>query len=171
MSTVDPAQQPSEKPAPPSFSSGRFAGIGNGRVVIVSNSLDEVVRRLDEVGAERQEVEIWEVAQDCDKVGYVWSCRRCAPERSGGFPGRTLFPGNPIMQRNEEVARQINEEARADPTSPYAGKWVILIRGQVAAVVDSWDELNRTLDQLGASPAETYCFEASRDYDEVMDIG
>jgi hypothetical protein len=172
MSTTDPVRQPSEEtPASPqSADAVRFAGVANGRVAVKAVTLDEVVRRLDELGADRQEVEIWEVAPDSDKIAYAWSCRRIPPGRGGPLPGRTLFPDNPIMQRNEEIARRINQEARSDPSSPYAGKWVIIVKGEVAATADNWDELNRTLDQMGANPAETYCVEASRDYDEVMDI-
>src|SRR5437588_8955620 len=125
MSSPEPVRQPDEEPVPKKEEvgatpqpppGGRFAGIGNGRVLVVSDSLDEVVRRLDEAGADRQHVEIWEVARDADRVGYVWSCRQCPPEQSGGFPGRTLFRDNPVMQRNEQLARQISEEARSNPT-------------------------------------------------------
>jgi hypothetical protein len=58
------ARKTTEEPAsgPPTPPKGRYAGIGNGRVLIVSDSLDEVVRRLDEAGADRRYVEIWEVA-------------------------------------------------------------------------------------------------------------
>jgi hypothetical protein len=181
MSTPDPVRQPNEEPAqqaneqagvnPQPPPAGRFAGVANRRVVVKAQTLAEVVRRLDELGVDRQGVEIWEAGRDSDKIEYVWSCRRIPPGRGGPLPGTTLFPDNPIMQRNEEVARRINQEARSDPTSPYAGKWVVIVKGQVAATADSWEELHRTLHRLGADPAETYCVEASRDYDEVMDIG
>jgi hypothetical protein len=172
MSTTDPARHPNEEtlasPQPPD--AVRFAGIANGRVAVKAATLDEVVRRLDEMGAERQEVEIWEVAPDSDKVAYAWSCRRIPPEYAGNLPGRSMYAGNPVMQRNEELARKINEEARSNPNSPYAGKFVGIVNGAVAVVADSLDELDRQLGEIGASPAETLGLEASRDYDEVEEI-
>ena len=37
-----------------------------------------------------------------------------------------------VQQRNRELARQINDEARTNLQSPYAGKFVGLANGQVA---------------------------------------
>ena len=173
MSTPDPVRQPDDEPtaSPQSPGAVRFAGVANGRVAVKAATLDEVVRRLDEMGADRQEVEIWEAGRDSDKIEYVWSCRRIPPGHAGPLPGRPLFAGDPVMQRNEALARKIGEEARSDPRSPYAGKFVAIVNGQVAAVADSWRELGPKLRQMGASPAETLCVEVSRDPDEVMDIG
>jgi hypothetical protein len=172
MSTPDPVRQPNEEPtvSPQSPDAVRFAGIANGRVAVKAATLDEVVRRLDEMGADRQEVEIWEVAPDSDKVAYAWSCRRIPAESAGNLPGRPLFAGNPVMQRNEELARKINEEARSNPNSPYAGKFVGILNGQVAVVAESWAELGRRFRPMVSDPAEALCLEASRDPDVVEDI-
>jgi hypothetical protein len=172
MSTSDPVRQPEDAPTatPQSPDAVRFAGIADGRVAVKAATLDEVLRRLDEMGADRQGVEIWEAARDSDKVEYIWSCRRISPGRGGTLPGRPAFADNPVMQRNEALARTINEEARSDPSSPYAGKFVGIVNGQVAAVADGWSELGAKLRQMGASPAETLCLEASRDPDAVEDI-
>jgi hypothetical protein len=172
MSSPDPVRQPSEEtPASPqSPDTVRFAGIANGRVAVKAVTLDEVVRRLDEMGADRQEVEIWEVAPDSDKVAYAWSCRRVPPEYAGNLPGRSLFAGNPVMQHNEELARKISEEARSNPGSPYAGKFVGILNGQVAVVAESWAELGRRFRPMVSNPAEALCVEASRDPDVVEDI-
>ena len=72
-----------------------------------------------------------------------------------------------IRQVNEELARRINEETRANPDSPYRGKFVGLANGQVVAVTDNLDELVRRLEEIEPDPARTFGLEASRDYDEV----
>jgi hypothetical protein len=68
-------------------------------------------------------------------------------------------------KQNEELARQINREARANPNSPYAGKWVGLLNGQVVAVANTLEEVMTTLDDLEPDPGKGMVFEASADYD------
>jgi hypothetical protein len=72
-----------------------------------------------------------------------------------------------VQKRNRALAQQINEEARANPQSPYAGKLVGIANGQVVVVADDWDELALRLSQIEPDPRKTYCLEASRDYDAV----
>jgi hypothetical protein len=68
---------------------------------------------------------------------------------------------------NYALAMKINEEARRNPQSPYANKWVGIVNGQVVAVADTLDEMSRRLDQIEPDPSKTFGVEASRDYDEV----
>jgi len=75
-----------------------------------------------------------------------------------------------VRELNEELARQINEEARRDPHSPYANKFVGLANGQVVVVADDLDELARRLRQVEPDPAKTFGVEASQDPDEVHEI-
>jgi hypothetical protein len=77
---------------------------------------------------------------------------------------------NKVQERNRELARKINEEARRDPNSPYANKFVGLVNGQVAVVADDADELGKRLREAGADPATTFWIEASRDYDQVEEV-
>lgn len=77
---------------------------------------------------------------------------------------------NSSRQVNEDLARRINQEARANPQSPYAGKFVAIANGQVVFVTDDLDELGRRLEQLAFSPGEVLCVEASHDYDKVQYI-
>jgi len=72
-----------------------------------------------------------------------------------------------IQDLNRELARQINDEARANPQSPYANKFVGIANGQVSVVADCLNEMARRLRQ--AEPDTKRCFgvEASRDYAEV----
>jgi hypothetical protein len=75
-----------------------------------------------------------------------------------------------VREINEELARQINEEALKNPQSPYANKWVGIANGQVVVVADSLDEMARRLRQIEPDPTKCFSVEASRDYTEVIEI-
>lgn len=75
-----------------------------------------------------------------------------------------------VLEVNEELARKINEEARRNPNSPYANKFVGIVNGQVAVVTDDPDEVSRRLRQLEPDPSRCFIIEASRDYDEIVEI-
>ena len=75
-----------------------------------------------------------------------------------------------IASANAELARQINQEARRDPTSPYAGKLVGIANGQVVVVADTWREVANRLRQAEPDPTNCYCIEASADYEQVEEI-
>ena len=81
-----------------------------------------------------------------------------------------MTPLNPVLSENDELARQINAEARRDPASPYAGKFVGIANGQVVVVADNWREAARRLRQIEPDPARCRCIEASADYDAVHEI-
>jgi len=74
---------------------------------------------------------------------------------------------SPIQEENRKLAQEINEEALRNPDSPYAGKFVGIIRGKVAVVADTLGELGRTLQQMSADRNETFAIEAGRDYSKV----
>lgn len=75
-----------------------------------------------------------------------------------------------IQDLNRELARQINAEARSNPQSPYAHKFVGIANGQVVVVTDELDDLARCLRQVEPDPSKTFSIEASRNYDEVHEI-
>jgi hypothetical protein len=75
-----------------------------------------------------------------------------------------------IQDRNRELARQINEAARANPNSAYAGKFVGIANGQVVAVGEDLDEVVRDLHKVEPDPQKVFCVEAGLDYNEVHDI-
>jgi hypothetical protein len=75
-----------------------------------------------------------------------------------------------VQDRNRELARQINEEARKNPQSPYANKFVGIANGQVVAVADNFDEMIRRLRQAEPDPTKTFGVEASQDYSVVEEI-
>lgn len=76
-------------------------------------------------------------------------------------------PSTPVFEENRALAEQINQEARANPNSPYAGKFVGIANGKVVVVADDWDEVDRVLDEVEPDPARTCCLEASRDYTQI----
>ena len=76
-------------------------------------------------------------------------------------------PATPTFEMNYALAKQINEEARGNPSSPYAGKFVGIANGKVVVVANDWDEVGRVLDEVEPDPAKTCCLEASRDYTQI----
>jgi len=77
---------------------------------------------------------------------------------------------NAIADANRQLASRINAEARADPKSPYANKFVGIANGQVVVITDDLDELARRIRQIEPDPSKTFIIEASRDCDEVHEI-
>jgi Family of unknown function (DUF5678) len=75
-----------------------------------------------------------------------------------------------IKDLNRRLASRINEEAKSNPQSPYAGKFVGIANGQVVAVADDLDELVRLLQRVEPDPSKTFCLEAGVDYDQVHEI-
>ena len=75
-----------------------------------------------------------------------------------------------VQELNRQLARRINQEARSNPQSPYANKFVGIANGQVVVVTDDWDDLATRLRQVEPDPAKTFGIEASRNYDEVHEI-
>jgi hypothetical protein len=74
------------------------------------------------------------------------------------------------QKQNEALARQINREARTNPNSPYVGKYVGIVRGQVVAVADTPDELVTLLRRIEPDPERCFFVQASADYDTPQEI-
>lgn len=72
--------------------------------------------------------------------------------------------------QNRELARHINEEAKKNPQSPYANKFVGIANGQVVVVTDDLNDLARRLEQIEPDPTKTFWVEASHDYSVVEEI-
>ena len=75
-----------------------------------------------------------------------------------------------IQELNRELARRINEEARQDPQSAYANKFVGIANGQVVVVADNLKDVDTRLRQVEPDPRNCFIVEASRDYSEVVEI-
>ena len=81
-----------------------------------------------------------------------------------------MAPNNAVVSANELLARQINQEARQNPDSPYAGKFVGFANGQVVVVADSLRAVMERLRQVEPDPSKCYCLDASADYERVDEI-
>lgn len=81
-----------------------------------------------------------------------------------------MSAANTVPEINRELARKINEEARSNPQSPYANKFVGIANGQVAVVGDDLDEVIRQLRQSARDPRECFFVEASHDYGTTEEI-
>src|SRR5438128_1799981 len=92
----------------------------------------------------------------------------CAQQLTGGDRIMSAFAS--VEDQNRELARRINEEARSNPASPYAGKFVGIANGQVVAVSDDLDEVVRHLRAVEPDPQKAFCLEAGLDYNQVQDI-
>ncbi len=77
---------------------------------------------------------------------------------------------NSILETNRELARKINEEARQNPQSPYANKYVGIANGRVVVVADDLDSMVRRLRQLEPDPTKTFGLEANEDPNEVHHV-
>jgi len=76
----------------------------------------------------------------------------------------------PTQERSWEVAKQINREARANPNSQYAHKYVGFVDAEVAVVADSLTEMMERLLALKADPGRCFALDASADYDSVHEV-
>jgi hypothetical protein len=77
---------------------------------------------------------------------------------------------NDVLERNRELARQINAEARANPHSPYAGKLVGIANGKVIAVTEDWNDLAKRLREAEPDPKRTFGLKVGVDYDAIQEI-
>ena len=71
---------------------------------------------------------------------------------------------------NLDLARKINREARQDPNSPYAGKYVGIVNGQVIVVANTSRDVLTRLREVEPDPMKCCCIECSADYQTVQDI-
>ena len=60
-----------------------------------------------------------------------------------------------VSDLNRDLARQINAEARSNPRSPYANKFVGIANGQIVVVTDDLDDLARQIRQAEPDPSKT----------------
>jgi hypothetical protein len=72
-----------------------------------------------------------------------------------------------VQKLNRELAERINEEARCDPASPYAGKYVGIANGQVVIVTDDFDALGDGLEVAEPDNRRVFWIEAGYDPKQV----
>jgi hypothetical protein len=68
-------------------------------------------------------------------------------------------------QQEIELARTLSREARANPLSPYARKYIGILDGKVVVIADSPEEGLRQLRTIEADPARGLLVDTSVDYD------
>ncbi len=72
--------------------------------------------------------------------------------------------------RNDELAREINHEARGNPASPYADKYVGIAHGEVIAVSSCLEDVITALNKVAPDRDDGLVMEASADYDGPHEI-
>jgi hypothetical protein len=73
-------------------------------------------------------------------------------------------------EQDLELARSISREARANPASPYAHKYVGILDGKVVVVADSAEEGLRELRKIDPNRDRGLLIDASVDYDAVHHV-
>jgi len=67
--------------------------------------------------------------------------------------------------RDWEVAKRISREARSHPDSPYAGKYVGILDGEIVTVNATLEEAIEAMAAIDPDPDRGTIVEASADYD------
>ena len=75
-----------------------------------------------------------------------------------------------VQEQDSRLARAINQEARSDPSSRYAGKFVAIAGGKVVAVGERLDEVVAVLKQTAPERSQGLVIEASADYEGPHEI-
>ena len=73
-------------------------------------------------------------------------------------------------EQARRLGRHINREARRNLSSPYAGKVVGILRGEVVIVANTLDAVAQVLERLEPDAQRRYCIDASADYDAQYTI-
>ena len=81
-----------------------------------------------------------------------------------------MTPKLKITEEDEALARAINQEARSNPDSPYAGKYVGILDGKVVAVGDDLDAVAERFRAVEPDRLKGLIVEASADYDTPIEI-
>lgn len=135
---------------PDSPYAGKQVGIADGRVVVVANSVPEV------------EAELRRVQPNAEHWHFV--------DATLGYEPLDADAANAVAVVNDRLATAINQEARSDPASPYAGKLVGIADGRVVVVADDWEKVVEELNRVQPDPVRCMCLDASADYEQVVHI-
>lgn len=69
------------------------------------------------------------------------------------------------QEKNRKIAQRINRETRANPGSPYSGKYVGVWHEEVVVIGETLDEVCNALNAMGDHDDQAVAIEASADYD------
>jgi hypothetical protein len=150
---------------PTSPYAGKLVGIANGQVVIVTDDPETLYSRLAEIEPDIRRVFGLDARHDPAKAEHCWPFGA----RSVRHPSlvRALARWEDEQKANRALAERINEEARNDPSSPYAGKFVGIVNGQVVVVTDDLQSLYYRLKEIEPDHLRVFGIEASRDPSKV----
>jgi hypothetical protein len=150
---------------PQSPYAGRFVGIANGKVAVVSDDWVFADRRLRELDPSPANTFLLEIDRDGREVHMIGPLPRpCAGSTTGASRVMTA-----IEKLNREVGDHVVAEAQRNPNA-YGGKFVGIANGKVVVVTDDLDELGRGLEQAEPDPARTFWIELGVDYTQVHEI-
>jgi hypothetical protein len=72
-----------------------------------------------------------------------------------------------VQKLNRELGERVADEARHDPTSPYAGKYVGIANGQVVVVTDDFQTLYYLLKEAEPDHRRAFWVDTNRDPTKV----
>ena len=72
-----------------------------------------------------------------------------------------------VQKLNRQLAERINEEAWRNPASPYAGKYVGIVNGQVVVVTDDPEVLDSRLKEIEPDHRRVFWVDAGHDPNKV----
>jgi hypothetical protein len=75
-----------------------------------------------------------------------------------------------VSPNDLELARQISRDARDNPDSPYARKYVVILDGEVVLIAGSPEEGIQELGKIDPDRQRGLLIDAGVDYDAVHDI-
>jgi hypothetical protein len=150
---------------PKSPYAGKFIGIANGKVMVVSDDWVAASRRLREVEPNAANTFFLEIDRDGREVHVVGPLPRpCMSSTTSGSRGLSA-----VEKLNRDLGDKVIAEARQKPHA-YPGKFVGIANGKVVVVTDDLDELGRRLEQADSDSARTFWIELGRDYTQVHEI-
>ena len=75
-----------------------------------------------------------------------------------------------IQEINDRLAKQIIQDAKVTPNSPFAHKFVGIVNGKVVVVADTLREVDDRLDEVEPDPSNCRIVDTISDYDTVQEI-
>jgi len=81
-----------------------------------------------------------------------------------------MSKSNAVQQLNRELGDKLIKEAKQNPQSPYLGKFVGIVTGQIVVIADNLDEVMQYLERAESDASKTFCLEIGPDYGKVYEI-
>jgi hypothetical protein len=75
-----------------------------------------------------------------------------------------------IMAINERLAQKIRREAKENPNSPYANRFVGLANGRVVVIADSLGEMARQLRKIEPDASKRFGVDVAADYSRIEEV-